>query len=50
MWVLVQLLRELDVPVQVISTHRPGRVKYEDRNQVAAEPFADTNLIGEWQA
>jgi hypothetical protein len=50
MWRLARLLRELRVPVQVILTHRPGYVTYEDDHQVAAEPVADTNLEGEWRA
>ena len=36
---LVALLAEKDVPVQVLSTTRPGYVVYEDDAQVAAEPF-----------
>lgn len=50
MWELTRVLREARVPVQVIVTHRLGRVRYQDRHQVVAVPYVDTNLMGEWQA
>ena len=42
MYVLVQILQAHGVLVEVIRTDRPGYIVYEDRYQVAAEPFSET--------
>jgi hypothetical protein len=39
---IVEILRNHDVGVEVITTDRPGYVVYEDEWQLAAEPFRDT--------
>ena len=39
---LAAILEEHDIVVEVIRTERPGFVVYEDRHQVAAEPFKDS--------
>ena len=39
---LAALLDACGVPVEMITTERPGFVVYEDEFQVVAEPFADT--------
>lgn len=40
MWALVWLLRRNDVVVDELTTTHPGYIAYEDRYQVAAEPFS----------
>ena len=42
MYVLVQVLEAHDIAVDVIRTDRPRYVVYEDKFQVAAEPFSET--------
>jgi hypothetical protein len=42
MHALKQILEAHGVVVDVIQTHRPGYVVYEDEFQVAAEPFSET--------
>ena len=39
---LAAILEDHDITVDVIQTDRPGFVVYEDRHQVAAEPFKDS--------
>jgi hypothetical protein len=38
---LAALLRHKDIPVQMVSSDKPGYIVYEDVYQVAAEPFSD---------
>jgi hypothetical protein len=40
MHALAALLRQRDVPVEILVSETPGYVVYEDPYQVAAEPFA----------
>ena len=42
MYALVQVLEAHGIIVDVIRTERPGYVVYQDKNQVAAEPFRET--------
>lgn len=42
-WQLAWCLRRHQVHVELIRTRRPGRVVYEDHQQVAAIPWADTH-------
>jgi hypothetical protein len=42
MFALSHILEEHGIAVEVIRTDRPGYIVYEDRYQVAAEPFSDT--------
>ena len=42
MWEIVAILEEHDFIVNFIRTGRPGYITHEDRFQVAAEPFSDT--------
>jgi hypothetical protein len=39
MHALAALLRAKDVPVDILTTDRPGYIVFEDEYQVAAEPF-----------
>ena len=39
---LRQILEDYGISVDVIRTNRPGYIVYEDRHQIAAEPFNDT--------
>ena len=39
---LAAILEDHDIAVDVIQTERPGFVVYEDRYQIAAEPFRDS--------
>jgi hypothetical protein len=39
MHALTALLRQRDVPVEILVSDTPGYVVYEDPHQVAAEPF-----------
>ena len=39
---LAAILEDHDIAVDVIQTDRPGFVVYEDRYQIAAEPFRDS--------
>lgn len=39
---LAAILEDHDIAVDVIQTERPGFVVYEDRYQIAAEPFKDS--------
>jgi hypothetical protein len=39
---IVGILDAHDIAVDVIHTTRPGYVVYEDKYQVAAEPFSET--------
>jgi hypothetical protein len=41
---IIALLESYDIPVRMIKTDRPGFVVYEDRFQIVAVPFADSNL------
>jgi hypothetical protein len=36
------ILERNSIDVEIMTTTRPGYIVYEDRNQVAAYPFADT--------
>ena len=38
-WELVALLEARDIKVEMIKTHRPGYVIYEDQFQIVAVPF-----------
>lgn len=40
-WLMVQILERNGVVVEFVRTQYPGYVTYEDRQQVAAIPFAD---------
>ena len=42
MWDMVAILEEHDRVVAFIRTQRPGYITYQDRFQVAAVPFSDT--------
>lgn len=42
-WQLAWCLRRHQVHVDLIRTRRPGRVVYEDHQQVAAIPWTDTH-------
>ena len=42
MYALAQVLMDHDMVVDVIRTERPGYVVYEDKDQIAAEPFSET--------
>lgn len=39
---LADLLGTHGYTVEMLRTHRPGFIVYEDDTQIAAEPFADT--------
>lgn len=39
---IAKLLHDHGIEVDVLRTERPGYVVYEDKHQVAAEPFKDT--------
>ena len=39
---VVQILAAHGIPVDVITTDRPGYVVYEDAHQITAEPFRDS--------
>jgi len=39
---IIAILEHHDIRVRMITTARPGYILYEDKFQVAAEPFADT--------
>ena len=39
---LATILRNHGIAVDMIKTHRPGYIVYEDHNQVAALPYKDT--------
>jgi len=41
---MVALLKHHDVPVHMIKTARPGYVVYEDKFQIVAVPFADSDI------
>lgn len=41
---MVALLERYDVTVRMIKATRPGYVVYEDRFQIVAVPFADSDL------
>lgn len=41
---MVALLKHHDVPVRLIKTRRPGYVVYEDKFQIVAVPFADSDI------
>lgn len=40
---MAAILNAHDVTVEVIQTERPGYIVYEDRYQVCAEPFRETD-------
>ena len=42
MYAIAQILQAHDVLVDVIRSQKPGYIVYEDRHQVAAEPFSET--------
>ena len=42
MYELARLLHSHGIEVETIKTERPGYVVYEDKHQVAAEPFKET--------
>ena len=42
MYELARILHSHGIEVETIKTERPGYVVYEDKHQVAAEPFKDT--------
>lgn len=44
LWSVVAILREHGVAVRRIRTRRPGRVLYEDSQQVVAVPWRDLRL------
>jgi hypothetical protein len=39
MWDLAILLRQMDVPVRLVRTHKPGRLLWVDEHQVVAEAW-----------
>lgn len=39
---LAEILEAHGIPTEMLRTNRPGYIVYEDRHQVAAEPFGDT--------
>lgn len=39
---LAEILIRYGIPVEVLTTERPGYIVYEDEHQVAAYPFNDT--------
>jgi len=41
---LKAILEGHDIHVEIISTHNPGYIVYEDEHQVTAEPFQETNV------
>ena len=41
-WDLSQALRGCEVPIELVTTFRPGYIVYQDCFQVAAVPFRDT--------
>jgi hypothetical protein len=41
---MVALLKHHDIPVRMVKTNRPGYVVYEDRFQIVAVPFADSDI------
>lgn len=42
MYGMAEVLKSHEVSVEVLRSNRPGYVVYEDKHQVAAEPFTDT--------
>ena len=42
MYEVTQILRSHGIEVEVLCTERPGYIVYEDRYQVAAQPFQET--------
>jgi hypothetical protein len=39
---IAEILQRHGIEVEMLCTHRPGYVVYEDRFQVVAEPFSET--------
>lgn len=39
---LAAVLHSYGIPVETITTTRPGYITYEDDYQIVAEPFSDT--------
>jgi hypothetical protein len=41
-WDIVDIIKCYDYKVELIKTHKPGYIKYEDQFQICAIPFKDT--------